>query len=317
MTYKRTKKRTLKEGAEDKTLFYSPRLIIKREKGTLNFDFHAPGWWHDTEDPAAAMAIVAGSEYKSEPEIQQIELTSADKNNIVIEDFLYWLSGGNKQWSHGGDNDFNVGWKEVEPELVKRFGAGFLKELKRCNTLGDILEFYLKEKDFFIQEVWEVAEEEGWIDYDEDEDWQQENIRKPKIKKINESKKALIAKKVRETIKKIVREEYKKALRKEDRMSDAVRELILYADNDGRLYKVLMDNYLKNMVAKKKRGVYNRDLAIKLLEYYYQNYVRPAYKREIGEDIKLSPQERKQFAEYYVNALEEEEEFVNAQPKNK
>jgi len=131
---------------------------------------------------------------------------------------------------------------------------------------------------------------------------------------LSESRKRTVRNKITNMLKRIIKEEYGKILREES-MSDNVEQLTMFADNDQRLYRALMDNYLKNMVTKKKRGVYDHNLAIKLLEYYYQNYVRPEYKRQMGEDIKLTPQERKQFAEYYVNALEETDEFQNQETK--
>lgn len=91
---------------------------------------------------------------------------------------------------------------------------------------------------------------------------------------------------------------------------DAVRELTLFAENDGRLYNVLMDVYLPNLQKKAEKGVYNKEKAIKLMEYYYQNYVRPAYKRYFG-DVKLNPESRKSFGKYFVEVLEDEYELKN------
>lgn len=145
---------------------------------------------------------------------------------------------------------------------------------------------------------------------------QQENKRTTKMSKqfLAESKKRAVNKRVTEILKNIIKEEYGKLIR-ENEMSDNVETLTMFADNDHKLYNDLMNNYLKNMLTKKKRGVYDHNLAIKLLEYYYQNYVRPEYKRQFGDDIKLSPAERKQFAEYYVNVLEETDEFQNQETK--
>ena len=118
----------------------------------------------------------------------------------------------------------------------------------------------------------------------------------------------------------LVKEYAKKLIGKrlnEAKMSDEVRELTLFADNDGRLYNQLMDNYLKNMLTKLKQGKYDGNLVIKLLEYYYQLYVRPAYKKEFGDDIKLDPSERKEFGEYYVRELQETDEFLAQIEKKK
>ena len=84
----------------------------------------------------------------------------------------------------------------------------------------------------------------------------------------------------------------------------AIRELILFAENDRKMYDALMNNYLPNLQKKKLAGTYDRAKAVKLLEYYYQLYVRPAYKRLYG-DIKLNPAERKVFGKHFADYLHE------------
>lgn len=86
----------------------------------------------------------------------------------------------------------------------------------------------------------------------------------------------------------------------------AVNELILFADNDYKLYTVLQDTYFENLERKVKRGTYDPEKAVKLFHYYYNNYVRPEYKRQLGSDIKLNPKERNLFGQYYVEQFEDE-----------
>ena len=66
-----------------------------------------------------------------------------------------------------------------------------------------------------------------------------------------------------------------------------------------------MVNYLPNLQKKVLAGKYDPELAIKLLEYYYTNYVRPYMKmpRNYGVDTKLNPEERKAFAKYFRDKL--------------
>lgn len=305
MFNRKGKKGMLKEVSEDGTLFSSSNLTITRESGTLKFDFNMPGWFHDSEDPSEAIAIIAGSKFKNEPKIQQIELTDADKNRIDIAEFLYWMSGGNRHWSPGGDNDFNVGWREVEPVIVKRFGDTYLQGLKRCNTLGEMLKYYVDEREGFIQDFWEVASEKGWTDDPEDEYSQQENKRKPMVNKITESRRVSIHKKVRATLKRIIKEEYGKALKESGVDNDAVTELIGHAMNTNKTYDILMNTYVPALMKFKKKGTFDRNKALKLLEYYYQK-VRESYKREHGDDIKLDPASRKSFSEQILQELEDE-----------
>lgn len=82
-------------------------------------------------------------------------------------------------------------------------------------------------------------------------------------------------------------------------------EVIIFAENDSKLYNDLMVNYLPNLQKKVLAGKYDPELAIKLLEYYYTNYVRPYMKmpRNYGVDTKLNPEERKAFAKYFRDKL--------------
>jgi hypothetical protein len=66
-----------------------------------------------------------------------------------------------------------------------------------------------------------------------------------------------------------------------------------------------MINYLPNLQKKVLKGTYDKKLAVKLLVYYYSNYVRPeAMKRtELGYDPKLNPAEREMFAQHFVDSL--------------
>lgn len=88
----------------------------------------------------------------------------------------------------------------------------------------------------------------------------------------------------------------------------AVSEVIGFAENNYRLHKILMEVYLPNLQKKKKAGKYDREKAVKLLEYYYQNYIRAEMKKpsEYGWDPKLNPEERKMVARYFRDYLEEE-----------
>ena len=89
---------------------------------------------------------------------------------------------------------------------------------------------------------------------------------------------------------------------------DKLREVILFAENNSRLYDVLINVYLPNLKKKKKAGKYDSKLAVKLLEYYYSNYVRPEMIKPsvYGFDPKLNPAERKEFGQHFVEVLEEE-----------
>jgi hypothetical protein len=99
---------------------------------------------------------------------------------------------------------------------------------------------------------------------------------------------------------------------------EKVREVILFAENDYKSYEVLMNTYLPNLLKKRIAGKYDRKQAPKLLEYYYQNYVRPSMKnpRNYGYDPKLNPQERAVFSKYFSDYLWEEH-IKSVRPKTK
>lgn len=97
-----------------------------------------------------------------------------------------------------------------------------------------------------------------------------------------------------------------------------VREVILFAENDYSSYRALIDVYLPNLQKKRVAGKYDKSKAPKLMEYYYQNYVRPSMKnpRNYGLDPKLNPAERKVFGKHFADVLWEEY-LKDIKPKSK
>jgi len=89
---------------------------------------------------------------------------------------------------------------------------------------------------------------------------------------------------------------------------DAVREVVLFQENDYDTYRALMDIYLPNLTKKRMAGKYDKKLSYKLLEYYYSNYVRPNMKKpqKYGIDPKLGVAERKAFAKEIGDQLWDE-----------
>ena len=94
-------------------------------------------------------------------------------------------------------------------------------------------------------------------------------------------------------------------------------EVISFGENNYTCYKHLVNEYLNNMKRRWLNGSYDRNKTIKLLEYYYSNYVRPEFRKrtEMGYDPKLTPEERKVFAIHFRNYLENE--FLKKLKKHK
>lgn len=103
---------------------------------------------------------------------------------------------------------------------------------------------------------------------------------------------------------------------------DAVRELVLYADNDGTLYQQSAVPIMKNLTRKWRKGVYDSELAAKLWLYHATRAAKN-YAQEFG--YAFSVQDRKAAAKEFEenwraeleagNAMESVQEGVEMCPK--
>ena len=86
-----------------------------------------------------------------------------------------------------------------------------------------------------------------------------------------------------------------------------LREVILFTDNDYKLYEILTTTYLDNLKKKRLKGQYDKKKSYKLMEYYY-NFARTEMKKpsKYGFDPKLNVEERKEFGKYYGDYLWDE-----------
>jgi len=108
----------------------------------------------------------------------------------------------------------------------------------------------------------------------------------------------------------------------EDEDEDAVRELVLYADNDGTLYQQSAVPIMKNLTRKWRKGVYDSELAAKLWLYHATRAAKN-YAQEFG--YAFSVQDRKAAAKEFEenwraeleagNAMESVQEGVDMCPK--
>jgi len=89
----------------------------------------------------------------------------------------------------------------------------------------------------------------------------------------------------------------------------AAHELKLYIDNDGDLHRRQTTSILKNLVAKRARGIYQHDLGVKLFSYLAEEGAKK-YAREFGSDQPWNKMfdvsTRKQAAEELANDFETE-----------
>ena len=87
-----------------------------------------------------------------------------------------------------------------------------------------------------------------------------------------------------------------------------LNEVIIFAENDYKLYEVLTTTYLNNLKKKRLKGQYDKNKSYKLMEYYYSNYVRPEMKKpsKYGFDPQLNKSEKEAFSKYFGDYLWDE-----------
>ena len=93
----------------------------------------------------------------------------------------------------------------------------------------------------------------------------------------------------------------------------AAKELFLWIENDGDMYRQQYTPIIKNLVAKKARGVYRSDLAAKLFGYLAENGAKKYY-REMEQGLpteytfvrNVSPEWSRMFPKKLRDAVAEE-----------
>ena len=105
-------------------------------------------------------------------------------------------------------------------------------------------------------------------------------------------------------LKQIIREEIQNL--KEGNMSTEARELYLYTDNDGDLYRQKREPIQKNLMKKIEKGKYNSKLAVKLWMYLADDGAKK-YVKDFGGTVKdMFPKKvRMEAAEAFAADFEE------------
>ena len=93
------------------------------------------------------------------------------------------------------------------------------------------------------------------------------------------------------------------------------RELVLYCENDGDIYRQQGTPILKNLITKMARGVYDHSKAVKLYGYMAENCAKK-YAREHGSpDVPwnkmFSVADRREAAEHFTKSFETEAALGN------
>ena len=91
-----------------------------------------------------------------------------------------------------------------------------------------------------------------------------------------------------------------------ERLSDEMRELKLYIDNDANLYRQRYMPILKNLSRKKKKGQYRKGLASKAFMYLIDDGAKRYVKSYGGDARDVFPnRQRKDLAKDYVEEFEQ------------
>jgi hypothetical protein len=94
-----------------------------------------------TNDVAEAVSILM-NRVKWDDSIWDMEVTGDLVENVVPENSLFWLSGGNKEW-----NDlhyYNKPWKECCLEFQEEFGFMIMSIVKKSKKLIDIRNGFMR-----------------------------------------------------------------------------------------------------------------------------------------------------------------------------
>ena len=91
-----------------------------------------------------------------------------------------------------------------------------------------------------------------------------------------------------------------------ERLSDEMRELKLYIDNDASIYRQRYIPILKNLSKKKKKGNYRKGLASKAFMYLIDDGAKRYVKSYGGNARDVFPtRQRKELAKDYVDEFED------------
>jgi hypothetical protein len=108
------------------------------------------------------------------------------------------------------------------------------------------------------------------------------------------------------TFQDVMQKHQQKNLLTERSLSDEMRELKLYIDNDASLYRQRYMPILKNLSRKKKQGKFRKGLASKAFMYLIDDGAK-RYVRSYGGDARdvFPKRQRKDLAKDYVEEFEE------------
>lgn len=114
--------------------------LIKISKDYDNYYFEIGS--ELTMDLAEAVSILMRMKSKWNDQIWDLKISEIDYYNIDPSKCLYWLSGGDEEWTN--DENYKKYWHEVQLDFQEEFGILIISILKKSKTLKDVRTGFLK-----------------------------------------------------------------------------------------------------------------------------------------------------------------------------
>jgi len=137
---------------------------IYEDKTGINYSFAQPGWYFDTTSQLEAAALLAGSKFSDEPELDNVPFTPPTDDDW--EEAAYWISGGNRMWRFHDDENFIGVWRDACKPVTELFKKELSPKISGCNSLLDLVSAMDGVKEDFYEIMYEELPE-LWDDPEE------------------------------------------------------------------------------------------------------------------------------------------------------
>jgi hypothetical protein len=115
------------------------KVSVYKKQNTLFFEIHDKV----TTDVSEAVALMIICGIDNNDLIWKTSLSDIDVTNINIDNTLYWLSGGDREW--GSLVNFNTSWLNCVGLFRDRFGSIIQNAVFKAIKIEDIRKVYNKE----------------------------------------------------------------------------------------------------------------------------------------------------------------------------
>lgn len=113
-------------------------IKIESEYGKYYFEIEN----NTTDDIAEAVSMIMRLKSRWDNFEWNTKISNIDYYNIDPSKCLYWLSGGDDEWSNG--TNYKKQWRDCALEYQEEFGPTIISILKESKTLKDIKDGFIK-----------------------------------------------------------------------------------------------------------------------------------------------------------------------------